>query len=589
MSEARKGRRLKLIQGQSVLNITGNKKRRRLTGDNQIISKRRNSLPDLTNFDNTEDSQDKNISKITETMSSIQVESNATNMLAEIKKMEERLSEKITSNKEKEISELEERLNNNIRCTIDSSIKDALQVMQTSLCTAVQNNPTVKAHSAELQGLKEENLRLNRKVQQLTVEQNRMKRQMTKIETKGLDQCLIIRGVPEETKESDQMIFHKLHNVFSSIMHGETEEEKINASKQLTFQRCRRLGRYSKHRSRPLSIEMTHKQDTEFILENRFDLPRGIYVDREYPIDIERKRKTLLPVLKAAKRLSNYKKQSRLEDDKLVLKGRSYNVNTLNQLPEELNVFKVTSKEDATTVGFFGEINPLSNFYPSSFIHEGTHYISSEQWIQANKAKFSGDIEMYNEILCCSTSLECKILSKQIRNMDDKKWEEEAMNICLPGIRAKFHQNPNAMDTLINKTGTKRIVECASDRLWGTGMPLSDPACLDHTKWISQGILGQILERIREEVLNSRIDFYHQPMPTICTTSEYRITNQNIPQLRHDPDPASSTSLTTTGDPTGAESCTSASTTPTSDTTASDTDPGDTTPMDGIQPVTNSS
>ena len=488
MSEARKGRRLKLIQGQSVLNITGNKKRRRLTGDNQIVSKRRNSLPDLTNLDNIEDSQDKNISKITETMSSIQVESNALNMLAEIKKMEERLSEKITSNKEKEISELEERLNNNIRCTIDSSIKDALQVMQTSLCTAVQNNPTGKSHSAELQGLKEENLRLNRKVQQLTVEQNRMKRQMTKIETKGLDQCLIIRGVPEETKESDQMIFDKLYNVFSSIMHGETEDEKINASKQLTFQRCRRLGRYSKHRSRPLSVEMTHKQDTEFILENRFDLPRGIYVDREYPIDIERKWKTLLPVFKAAKRLSNYKKQSRLEDDKLVLKGRSYNVNTLNQLPEELNVFKVTSKEDATTVGFFGEINPLSNFYPSSFIHEGTHYISSEQWIQANKVKFSGDIEMYNEILCCSTLLECKILSKQIRNMDDKKWEEEAMNICLPGIRAKFHQNTNAMDTLINKTGTKRIVECASDRLWGTGMPLNDPACLDHTKWISQRI-----------------------------------------------------------------------------------------------------
>ena len=94
---------------------------------------------------------------------------------------------------------------------------------------------------------------------------------------------------------------------------------------------------------------MTHKQDTEFILENRFDLPRGIYVDKEYPIHIERKRKTLLPVLKAAKRLSNYRKQSPIEDDKLVLKGRSYNVNTLNQLPEELNVFKVTSKEDETT------------------------------------------------------------------------------------------------------------------------------------------------------------------------------------------------------------------------------------------------
>ena len=73
--------------------------------------------------------------------------------------------------------------------------------MQTSLCTAVQNNTTVKSHSAEIQGLKEENLRLNQKVQQLTVEQNCMKRQITKIETKGLDQCLIIRGLPEEPKK----------------------------------------------------------------------------------------------------------------------------------------------------------------------------------------------------------------------------------------------------------------------------------------------------------------------------------------------------------------------------------------------------
>ena len=127
-------------------------------------------------------------------------------------------------------------------------------------------------------------------------------------------------------------------------------------------------------------------------------------------------------------------------------------------------------------------------------------------------------------------------------------------------------------------------------------MPLSDPACLDHTKWISQGILGQILECIHDKVLNSRIHSYHQPMPTICTTSEYQISNQNIPELRHDPDLASCTSLPSVGDPTGAESCTSASTTPTSDTTASDTDPGDaqnhrlhTTTMDGIQPVTNSS
>ena len=163
----------------------------------------------------------------------------------------------------------------------------------------------------------------------------------------------------------------------------------------------------------------------------------------------------MLPILKAAKWIPDYKRQSKLEDDKLVLKGRSYTVNMLNQLPDELNSFKVTSKEDENTVGFFGEINPLSNFYPSSFTHKGTKYISSEQFIQANKAKYFGDYDRQSMILGCATSSECKNLAKQIRNVNDSKWEEVAGNICYPGIQAKFYQNPSAMDCLIRKTGSK--------------------------------------------------------------------------------------------------------------------------------------
>ena len=317
---------------------------------------------------NIEDTHQNEVSEITATMSKFQVESSASanSMLEEIKKMEERLSEKITSNKDKEISELEERLNNNIRSTINASIKDALKVMQTTICTAVQNNPTIKSHSEEIQGLKNENLRLNRKVQQLTAEHGCMKKQLTKIETKILEHCLIVRGLPEEPKETEKMMCDKLHNSLATIMQGETEEEKLDSAKQIVIKNCCRLGRFSRNRPCPVSVELLHKQDVEFILDNRFDLPRGTYVDKEYPIDIEHKRKTLLPVLRAAKRLSNYKRQSRLEDDKLVLKGRVYNVNTLNQLPEELNVFTVTSKKNENTVGFFSEINPLSNFYPST-------------------------------------------------------------------------------------------------------------------------------------------------------------------------------------------------------------------------------
>ena len=186
-----RGRKLKLIQGQSTLNInSSSKKRRRLTGEHLLDNKRRNSLPDLTK------AQEEEVSEITATMSNIRVETaKVPNMLEEIKKMEERLSEKITSNKEKEISELEKRLNNNIRSTIDASMKEAMKVMETSLCTAVQTNPIIQKHNNEIKDLKEENLRLNRKVHQLRAEQDRMKRQLTKIETKSLDNCLIIRGL----------------------------------------------------------------------------------------------------------------------------------------------------------------------------------------------------------------------------------------------------------------------------------------------------------------------------------------------------------------------------------------------------------
>ena len=384
------------------------KKQRRSTGGKSSISKRCNSTSDATAehsvIVNTEETTDCN--EITRKMIDIQVEeeSAANTMLTEIMRMEERLTAKITSSKREELSEMEKQLKNNIKSTIDTSIKDAIKVMQTLLNKVVDSNPTIHSHSLGLKDLKDQNTRLNQKVQQLTTEQGGMKKQLNKMENMALEHLLIVKGIQEELKETEQMICDKVHIVLLKIMQGDTEDQKLANAKQISIKSIRRLGRFSKHRIRPLSKELHHKQDIEYILENRYDLEQGIYVDREYPMDIERKRKTLLPVLRAAKRSSEFEKHSRLEDDKIVLKGLSYSVNTLNQLPEELNIFKVMTRETGNVVGFFGEINPLSNFYPAAFAYDGVHYISSEQFIQSHKAKFFGDVDMYNQIMGCTTS-----------------------------------------------------------------------------------------------------------------------------------------------------------------------------------------
>ena len=567
------------------------KKRRRSTGEKSSSNKRVNLPSDIHSKEESNSSTKEALAQqqITERMSNIQVNKTDSNspMLEEIMKMEARLTVSITTGRQNDISELESRLNENIKSTIGSSIKEALKVMQSSICTSVQNNPTIKSHSKEIEGLHEENLRLNRKVQQLSAEQHKMKNQLTKIESKHLDRSLIIKGITEEFKETEAIICEKIHQIFSNIMQGDTGEEKLVAARRILIKNCKRLGCFNSKRIRPISVELTHQEDIEFILENRFDLEKGVYIDREYPVETERKRKTLLPVLRAAKRLPGYKRQSKLEDDKLVLKGRPYTISTLNQLPEELNVFKVTTKENETTVGFFGEINPLSNFHPSAFKHDGIHYILSEQFIQANKTKYFGDLESYNMILGCATSLECKNLAKQIRNVDNAKWEEVASNICHPGIRAKFQQNPIAMDALVHRTGNKRIVECATDRLWATGLPLNDPSSLDETKWISQGILGQILENIRSEQVMKMDHVYHTyPQAASLILLPHQLAS-GIPLVSR-PIPSAPQMIpgaicNPTGLPTGDGSTTlsdatsiSASTIPVSDTTATDTDTGDT-------------
>ena len=145
-------------------------------------------------------------------------------------KMEARLTASITTNRDTDISEMETRLNANIKSTIDTSIKEVMQIMQTSICSAVQNNPQIKAHSIELKGLCEENIRLNRKAQQLSAEQARMKRQLTKIESKNLDRSLIIKGIDEEYKENESTIIDKIHHTLSDIMQGETLNEKLLAA-----------------------------------------------------------------------------------------------------------------------------------------------------------------------------------------------------------------------------------------------------------------------------------------------------------------------------------------------------------------------
>ena len=147
-----------------------------------------------------------------------------------------------------------------------------------------------------------------------------------------------------------------------------------------------------------------------------------MYINREYNDETESARRLLRPILKASKQYSEYKTTSRLDGDKLVINGRRYGKNNLQQLPDKLKPMKVSSREDANTIGFFGELCPFSNFYEAEFIWNGSIYHCSEQYIQHQKAKYCGDTAAANEIMSCKTALQCKRAARNIDNYIPDEW-----------------------------------------------------------------------------------------------------------------------------------------------------------------------
>ena len=291
----------------------------------------------------------------------------------------------------------------------------------------------------------------------------------------------------------------KLQRNFANTIDIYDDNLRLQKARDIHIARCKRLGPYHENRIRPIRVEFVYKWDADELYENRFYLGRGIYINREYNEETERTRKLLRPILKATKQYSEYKGNSRLDGDKLVINGRRYGKNNLHQLPDKLKPMKVSTKENLDTIGFFGELCPFSSFYSAEYIWNGQIYHSSEQYIQHQKAKYCGDTAAANDIMSCKTALQCKRASRNIENYNSDEWIKHAESGCIKGLLAKFDQNPKLKTILLN-TKDKILVECSWDRVWGTGCPLSRPDCLDTENWESPGLLGKLLMTVREKL-----------------------------------------------------------------------------------------
>ena len=136
-------------------------------------------------------------------------------------------------------------------------------------------------------------------------------------------------------------------------------------------------------------------------------------MNRSYCDASEYERKRLRPILSAARRLEEYRGKCRMEGKELYIKGKYYSFKNLDELPQNISPLAVSTRQDANYYGYFSEFNPLSNFHPASFEHDGIKYHSSEQFIQAQKAIFCGDKETHYKLWVQRLQFVAKSLAKR--------------------------------------------------------------------------------------------------------------------------------------------------------------------------------
>jgi ribA/ribD-fused uncharacterized protein len=143
----------------------------------------------------------------------------------------------------------------------------------------------------------------------------------------------------------------------------------------------------------------------------------------------------------------------------------------------------------------------LTNFYMSNFKDEhGNEYCCNEQFFMKKKQELFDPTneQLAASILSGTCPAGIKKLGRQVRNFDDKLWDQHKYEVMKKGLRLKFSQNEELCSKLVD-TAPARLFEASPiDRVWGIGYGPDDlPA--DKSLY-GQNLIGQALEEVRGEL-----------------------------------------------------------------------------------------
>ena len=151
---------------------------------------------------------------------------------------------------------------------------------------------------------------------------------------------------------------------------------------------------------------------------------------------------------------------------------------------------------------FFQNNNVFSQWFPATFTIDNIIFNCTEQYMMYKKAQLFKDKEIMKQILKSTKPNEQKALGRKVKNFDETIWNQQARKIVYDGNYAKFTQNPELLNQLLNTKGFTLVEASPFDKIWGIGLSANDSRAKQRKLWKGTNWLGETLTLLRENLLN---------------------------------------------------------------------------------------
>ena len=169
---------------------------------------------------------------------------------------------------------------------------------------------------------------------------------------------------------------------------------------------------------------------------------------------------------------------------------------------------------------FYTTDSPFSNWHPCKYKLGGLVFYWVEQGMMYDKALLMNDQESMKQIMKFKIpdymknkelilySKECcrriKQLGRKVKNFESHKWDTMKEKLVYQHCHAKFTQNENLKQYLINTFPNILCEASPYDKIWGIGMSEKQAQNVEPSEFKGQNLLGKLLTKVRDNITNKQ-------------------------------------------------------------------------------------